>query len=124
MYQGKGSSAYHYVFSVNGVKMDDQSDVCATPLAPGACDNHGPVLVYYSFQPFSNSLLEDFSVASNLSYRFGKLAFAIDLPLLVLSSVAIAVLARKEKREGDSDSEVESDTPSEVPDDLHIAPHE
>ena len=124
MYHGKGGSAYHYVFSVNGVEMDDQSEVCATPLARRACDNNGPVLVYYSFQPFSNSLLEDFFVASSRAYRTGKFALAMGLPFLIFSSMGIAVQVRQDKREGDSDPEVERDTPSAVPDDLHVVPHE
>ena len=59
----KGTT-YFYQFSINGVRMDDYSDVCRTPLAPGACNNHGPVLVYYSYQPYANSRLEDFAAAS------------------------------------------------------------
>jgi hypothetical protein len=55
MLHRKGGAAYHFVFSLNGVDRDDTSKICATPLAPGACDNKGPVLVYYSFQPFQNS---------------------------------------------------------------------
>jgi hypothetical protein len=103
MYYGKGSSAYHYEFSVNAVRMDDYSEICATPLAPGACDHHGPVLVYYSYQPFQNSLLEDFAVASARPYRFGKPALAIGLPLFVLSIAALVVLSRKGRSEAEPD---------------------
>jgi hypothetical protein len=57
------------VFLVNGVKMDDYSEVCPTPLAPGACFNeNGLVLVYYSYQPYPNSRLEDFAIASSHAY--------------------------------------------------------
>jgi hypothetical protein len=90
-----GEKEYHYVFSVNGVKMNDYSNVCATPLAPGACFDKGPVLVYYSYQPFSNSRLEDFAVSSAKDYRSGKPALAIALPLFLLSCTSMVILARK-----------------------------
>jgi hypothetical protein len=101
------SHAYHYVFSVNGVKMDDYSDVCRTPLAPDACKKYGPVLVYYSYQPFQNSRLEDFSVASAHAYRIGKFALAMGLPFLIPSTIGIANQARKDRREGNHHSENE-----------------
>jgi hypothetical protein len=123
---GKGGPYYQYVFSVNGVRMDDYSEVCATPLAPGACDNHGPVLVYYSFQPYSNSRLEDFAVASAHAYRIGSPALAIGLPLFVLSLAALIILARPDKREDDPDPEAEKgrSRSDDVPDVIHIVPGE
>lgn len=99
----KGSISYHYVFSLNGVDRDDTSSVCATSLEPGACNHNGPVLVYYSFQPFQNSLLEDFANASRHAYRTGKIALAIGLPLLVLSCTGFATRTRRTKGEGASD---------------------
>jgi hypothetical protein len=121
-----GEEEYNYVFSVNGVKMNDYSNVCATPLAPGACFNKGPVLVYYSYQPFSNSRLEDFAVSSASDYRFGKPALAIALPLFVLSCAGMVFLTRKDKGEDEDDPEPidQSDLDSEVPDAIHIAPQE
>jgi hypothetical protein len=104
MLHGKGGSvSYHYVFSLNGVDRDDTSPVCTTPLAPGACDNKGPVLVYYSFQPFSNSRLEDFTDASRHVYRTGELGLGIGLPLLALSIAGLAIRSRKCKGKGVSD---------------------
>ena len=97
---GKGGSSYHYVFSVNGVDRDDTSKVCATALAPGACDNKGPVLVYYSFQPFPNSRLEDFSDARRHAYRAGTIGLYIGLPLLALSIAGFAIRSRNGKGEG------------------------
>jgi hypothetical protein len=103
MLRGKGGSlSYHYVFSLNGVDRDDSSKVCATPLAPGACDNKGPVLVYYSFQPFPNSLLEDFNDASRVAYRAGELGLGIGLPLLVLSISGLAIRSRNGQGKGAS----------------------
>ncbi|MFY9854173.1 MAG: hypothetical protein WAK26_09890 [Terracidiphilus sp.] len=123
---GKGGPAYQYVFSVNGAKVDDYSKVCETPLAPGACDNHGPVLVYYSFQPFSNSRLEDFADASKHAFRVGIPALAIGLPLFVLSLWTMVILSRRDKREGDPDVDEEEGTSKsdDVPDAIHIVPGE
>jgi hypothetical protein len=41
MLSGKGGPSYHYVFSINEVELDDYSDVCATAIVPGACDDKG-----------------------------------------------------------------------------------
>ncbi len=119
-------TAYFYEFSVNGVKMDDHSDVCRTPLAPGACNNHGPVLVYYSYQPYSNSRLEDFATASTHAYHIGIPTIAISLPLYALALAVIAIVSRKSKGEDDSDpEEQEGRSKSDaLPDEIHIAPGE
>jgi hypothetical protein len=109
----RGKGVYRYEFSLNGVKMDDSSNLCTTPLTPDACYNYGPVLVYYSYQPLPNSLLEDFAVASNDAYRIGKFLLAIGLPLLVFPAAAFAVRRSKNKRANDSD-----------PDMIHIVPGE
>jgi len=97
-----------YEFTVNGVKVDDSSDVCTTPPAPDACRSDGAVLVYYARQPFQNSLLEDFSIASNRAYRMGKPALAIGLPLTALSGAALAILPRKKRTEEESDPEADA----------------
>jgi hypothetical protein len=130
IYHGKGGPTWHYTFTVNEVRFDDYSGVCRTPLKPGACYNNGPVLVYYSFQPFQNSRLEDFSVASARDYRIGKPALAIGLPLFILTCVGIAILSRKDKDEDDPDSDFDPDSQKgasrsdDVPDSIHIAPNE
>lgn len=121
----KGTT-FFYQFSVNGVKMDDYSDVCRTPLAPGACKNHGPVLVYYSYEPYSNSRLEDFVAASAHAYRIGIPTIAISLPLYVLACAVIAIVIRGSKREDDSDTADEKgrSKSDDLPDEIHIAPGE
>lgn len=91
------STSYRYEFSVNGVKMDDQSPLCATPLEPGACEHNGPVLVYYSYQPYSNSLLQDFAEARSDALRDAKFLLAIGLPMLTLPGAALAMLLRSGK---------------------------
>jgi hypothetical protein len=118
--------AFMYKFPVNGVMMDDYSAVCRTPLAPGACYLNESVLVYYSFQPFSNSRLEDFSVASANAYRIGKPALAIGLPLFFWSTVIMVILSRKNKSKVDPDPEDRRgrSKSGDVPDVIHIVPGE
>jgi hypothetical protein len=125
IYKGR-SPAYHYVFSVNGVKMDDSSEICATPLVPGACDQNGAVTVYYSYQPYSNSRLEDFAVASIEAYRIGKPMLGIGLPLFILAFAAIVNQAHKEIRERDQDPDAKKGRSKSdvVPDSIHIVPGE
>ena len=114
-----------YEFNVDGVKVDDTSDVCTTPLAPDACRSNGSVLVYYSQQPFPNSLLEDFAIASSRAYRIGKPALAIGLPLGVLTGAALAILPRKNKTEDESDPQDEDDSDNdEHTDVIHVVPVE
>ena len=123
VYHGK-STSYRYVFSVNGINVDDTSPICATALVRGACDNHGPVLVYYSYQPHTISLLQDFTEASNEDFRDGKFVLAISLPVLVLSSIALAIMSRRSKHEDEPDSsdEAETNESGDGPDVIHITP--
>jgi hypothetical protein len=123
---GKSGTTYRYQFSVNGLKVDDYSEVCATALEAGACSNNGRVLVYYSYQPYSNSRLEDFAVASTDAYDNAKLALAIGLPLLVLSGTGIAIRGRRERREDGSEPDEEKgrSKTDDLPDAIHIAPEE
>ncbi len=93
--------------------MDDSSKICFTPLAPGACENYGQVLVYYSYQPYPNSLLEDFADASSFAYRVGKLLLEIGLPPLVLCSVILAILLRKQRKERADDPDLMHFIPGE-----------
>lgn len=93
---------FGYKFSVNGVSFDDNSDVCETPLAPDACFKNGPVLVYYSYQPFPNSRLEDFSVASTNSYRLGIPALAMGLPVMLVPLAAMLIFRLKHRNETDN----------------------
>jgi len=124
-WEHRSTTEYTYAFSVDGVKMDDSGDVCATPLTPGACDNLGSVLVYYSYEPYSTSRLEDFAVPSRNFYRTGKLVLAIGLPLLVLFCAGMAVLGRKDKgaRPNPEDQKGTSKHNNE-PDVIHIVPGE
>jgi hypothetical protein len=98
VYVPAGRGSYKYEFWVDGVKMVDSARLCTTPLMPDACKHYGPVLVYYSYQPYSNSLLQDFSIACNFPIQVGKLLLAIGLPLLIFPSVILAVLMYRSSR--------------------------
>ena len=104
---GKGGPYYRYEFSANGPKMDDYSDVCFTPLTLDACWNNGQVLVYYSYEPFPNSRLEDFKVASTHSYKIGVPWLLIGLSLFVVGGV-VSTQSRRDKGDGDGDPEEET----------------
>ena len=104
---------YEYVFTVNGIKMDDFSKLCFTPLAPGACYNYGPVRVYYSYRPYPNSLLEDFSSASSFAYRVGKFLLEIGRPPLVLCRIALASLFNRQRKEHKGEPDVMRFIPDE-----------
>lgn len=86
---GDETFVYHYVFSVNGVRMDDYDRVCKTPLAAGVCSQAGPVLVFYSYQPFTMSRMEDFAVAGRNTAQSAKLPLVLGLPLLLLGVAGI-----------------------------------
>jgi hypothetical protein len=131
MSHGRGGPYYSYAFSINGVKLDDYSEVCDTELKRGACYNYGPVLVYYSYQPFQNSRLQDFAAGSKDAYRSGEIVLGVGLPLLVLPSLTLAIFPRKSEGDDDSDSVNDNSNPedeklerksSDQPDDLHVIP--
>lgn len=121
---GKGGTSYRYTFTVNGVKVDDESSVCATPITKNACDENGLAVVYYTFQPSQNSLLQDFSAASRDAFRTGESVLAIGLPLTACLWVAQAMFRRKHGYEDDPDDtgEVTDDDENNEPEEIHVVP--
>lgn len=121
---GKGGTWYRYTFTVKGVKVDDDSDVCATPITKNACDENGLAVVYYTFQPSQNSLLQDFSVASKDAFRTGESALTIGLPLTACLWVAQAMFRRKHGYEDDPDDpeEVSDNDENSEPEAIHVVP--
>ena len=121
---GKGGTSYRCTFTVNGVKVDDVSDVCATPITKNACDENGLAVVYYTFQPSQNSLLQDFSVASKDAFRTGEFALAVGLPLSACLWVAQAMFRRKHGFEDDPDDteEVSDNDENNEPEETHVVP--
>jgi len=123
---GKGGPFYHYVFSVNGVSVDDSTGYCRTPLEPDACDNLGPVLVYYSFQPFRISALEDFAPSSVRAYREGTIWLAVGLIMFIAGFIIITSMIWQNKRDDEPDrGKVKSATGSgDESGVIHIVPGE
>ncbi len=119
---GKGGPYYRYVFSANGVNVDDYSDVCSTPLTPDACWNNGQVLVYYSYEPYANSRLEDFGVASTHCYKVGIPWLLIGLFLFTLGGV-VFTLSRRDKGDGDPEQEADENDSENVEEPIHIVPN-
>lgn len=58
-----GGPTYYYEFRVNGILMQDSSGDCKTSLTRVGCNAGGQVLVYYAYEPFNASKLEDFADA-------------------------------------------------------------
>lgn len=122
MGHSRGGAYYQYVFSVNGAKVDDDSDVCSTPLTPDACWNNGPVVVHYSYEPFSNSRLEGFKVASKNSYKTGA-TWLIIATSLFLFGIAASALSRRGKGDGDAMEEIREDEPEDLEKPIHVIPN-
>jgi hypothetical protein len=118
-HRSKDGYDFTYVFSVNGVKFNDTSGGCRTPLAPGACFHNGPVLVYYSDQPHHMTRLEDFGVASVRCLRGGMVFMVIGLLLLIVATIRM-VLGRMSPENNFKGASKSGD----VPDVIHIVPGE
>jgi hypothetical protein len=116
VYHGKGTT-YDYEFRVNGVLMRDSSGSCRTPLTPGDCKVGGQVLVYYTYEPSTDSKLEDFADASREALQLGIWTVPIGVLLTGGSLLARKLVGASESSEDDDDSSKEDD--SEV---ISIAP--
>lgn len=100
-----GGPTYYYEFRVNGGLMQDSSHDCNTSLTRVGCNAGGQVLVYYTYEPFNASKLEDFADASRHAFRTSLL----EVPFgLLLTGVSLLVL----KLRGRSDSSKDTDDPS------------
>lgn len=122
---GRHGPTYNYDFTVNGVRMRDYSGVCDTPLTRTSCIVGGPALVYYSFQPFSNSRLGDFTVVSRDAFQAGNRELVIGVSLIVLCTAIFDVQRRMNKDEPESDEDVNENSSAENPDDaLSITPRD
>lgn len=123
---GPRHTIYRYEFVVNGVRVQDTSEVCKTPLTRTSCITGGPAIVYYSDQPFSNSRLEDFRAASNGAFRRRNRALEFGILLISASNVTYRVLVYLNKRMGTADSSDDSEEVSEKEESevLSIAPRD
>jgi Protein of unknown function (DUF3592) len=116
VYHGK-STSYQYVFTVDGVRYQDDSDRCVTPLSRQGCQEGAPVLVYYDPEHLSLSRMQEFRAASHEKLSFGEGAIGIGLVLLGLHFWLKRNSSNSE--DGEETDTVESDEQSEV---LHVVP--
>ena len=78
---GRGCT-YTYVFTVNDVKIVDDSNTCKTPLTSRGCKNGAPVRVYYDPEDFSTNLLEEFAAAGRARIFMGVWMLSCGLILI------------------------------------------
>ncbi len=83
VYHGK-SSSYLYMFTVDGIRYQDDGDTCLTPISQQGCKEGAPVLVYYDREHLSRSRLQEFRTASREKLFFGEWATGIGLLMLGL----------------------------------------
>jgi len=99
------STTYDYEFRVDGIKMNDSSSACMTPLANGGCREGGQVLVYYAYEPTNISMLEDFSDAAREKLKSGSWMAAIGLPVIGISLVLRRFGGKSEDAVDDSEED-------------------
>jgi hypothetical protein len=113
------STTYHYEFRVNGIKMSDSSGACKTPLTPDGCKKGGQVVVYYTFEPTTNSMLKDFADAAHEKLQWGTGLTAVGLLL-----IAGSWLMRRSGGSSGSDEEGDGRSQEDASEVLSIAPRD
>ncbi len=111
------STTYDYVFRVNGIKMNDSGGACKTPLTSDGCREGGQVLVYYAYEPTTNSMLEDFADAAREKLQLGAVLSTVGLLMIGASLFMRKIEGGSDSSEEDNDSSNQDD--SEV---ISIAP--
>jgi hypothetical protein len=114
---GKGGSTYNYEFEIEGVKLEQDSGTCQTPLTPQGCKVGAPVLVYYAHTPVLETRLQEFGAASREKYfKGGSMA---GCGLFLIGFYLILKKTGKDSEEPDEPDEGGSKNEPEV---LHIVP--
>lgn len=111
------STTYDYVFRVNGIKMNDSGGTCKTPLTSIGCKEGGQVLVYYAYEPTTNSMLEDFADAAREKLQLGTGLSAVGLLM-----VGASLFMRKTEGGSDSSGEDNDSSNQDESEVLSIAP--
>jgi hypothetical protein len=112
---GRGGSTYNYKFEIDGVKLEQDSGTCQTPLTPQGCKVGAPVLVYYAHIPVLETRLQEFGAASREKYFMGGWMAGCGLLLIGL----YLILKKAEKGSEEPDEPDESGRKNEA-DVLHI----
>ena len=113
---GRGCT-YMYDFTINGVKVIDQSNTCKTPLSALRCKEGAPVLVYYDPEHISISALQEFGAASR-----GRLFLGTWMVGCGLLLVALYHLLQRMKTDQDESEPPDQSENKERDEVLHIAP--
>ena len=113
-YHGKRTS-YTYVFTVDGVRYQDDSDTCVTPLSEEGCQEGAPVLVYYDREHLSRSRMQEFRAASREKLSLGEWATGIGLMLLGLH-----FWIKKNRRDSENSEKADANQLDKGPEVLHI----
>jgi hypothetical protein len=115
---GRGCT-YEYIFRVNGVRIEDDSDTCHTALTTEGCNVGAPVLVYYDPEHLSNSKLEEFGVLSRERYFMG--IWMVSCGLFLIGLYFILQKFGKNSDDEEEPCEGDGDDKSDV---LHVVPGE
>jgi hypothetical protein len=113
------SCVYFYVFTVNDVRIADESSTCKTPLSSERCKKGAPVRVYYDPNDLSVSLLEELGAGGRGRLFMGAWMVSCGLVILGWRFVA-SKMRRGSQKSGGEDDESSSDEP----DAIHIVPGE
>jgi hypothetical protein len=104
------STTYDYVFRVNGIKMNDSGGTCKTPLTSNGCRERGQVLVYYAYEPTTNSMLEDFADAAREKLQLGAALSTVGLLMVGASLLMRKFGTVSDSSEDDNDSSNHDDS--------------
>ncbi len=78
--------------------------------------------MYYSYEPFSNSLLEDFAAASREAKRTGDHAMAFGLSIIGLCTMIFTVQRRLDGQDSESEKDTDETDPADESDVFSILP--
>jgi hypothetical protein len=113
------SCRYAYVFTVNDVRIADDSDTCRTPLSAEGCKKGAPARVYYDPNDLTVSRLEELGAGGRARLFMGTWMVSCGLVILGWRFV-VSKMRRGSRKFGVEDDEASSDEP----DAIHIVPGE
>jgi hypothetical protein len=116
---GRGGSTYDYKFEIEGVKLEQDSGTCQTPLTPQGCKVGAPVLVYYAHTPVLETRRQEFGAASREKYFMGGWMVFCGLLLIGLHFLFRRALASPDEAEDTDDDKLD-----DGPEIVHVVPGE
>lgn len=112
---------YAYVFTVNDVKISDDSSTCKTPLTSRGCRKGAPVRVYYDPEDLSTNFLEEFHLAARGRIFFGTWMISCGLLLICLYFI-LNKFGKNSEDAGDPDQDNGNSDVAGESDVLHVTP--